>query len=139
MLRELALSTVMVLATVGMHGFGLHYLRALVDWAGRTRPFGVWRFSRKGLMVGTIVLGFYVLHGVEIWFYAVVYRALGAVDNLRDAVYFSTITYGAIGYTDIHIAEPWKIVGAIEGINGVLLLGWSVAFFVTTMMRVRRW
>lgn len=139
MLRELALSTVMVLATVGMHGLGLHYLRAVVDGAARFTPHGFWRFSRKGLMVAVIVLGFYVLHGLEIWFYAIVYRSIGAVENLRDAVYFSTITYGAIGYTDIAIAERWKIVGAIEGINGVLLLGWSVAFFVTTMMRVRRW
>lgn len=139
MFRELALSTVMVLTTVAIHGVGLHVLRGFFDYVGRHRPHGALHFSRKGLMVGVIVLGFYVLHGLEIWLYAVVYLLIGAVENLRESVYFSTITYGAIGYTDIHIAQNWKLVGAIEGINGVLMLGWSTAFFVTTMVRIRRW
>ena len=139
MFRELALSTVMVLATVSLHGLGLHFLRGFVDYVGRHRPHGALNFSRKGLMVGAVVLGFYVLHGLEIWLYAAVYVLIGAVENLREGVYFSTISYGAIGYTDIHIAQSWKLVGAIEGINGVLMLGWSTAFFVATMVRIRRW
>ncbi|MBX7247443.1 MAG: potassium channel family protein [Caulobacteraceae bacterium] len=139
MFRELALSTLMVLATVSIHGLGLHFLRGGIDELARRRPHGALHFSRKGLMVAGLVVGFYALHGLEIWLYAVVYLAIGAVESLREGVYFSTITYGAIGYSDIHIAPDWKLVGAIEGINGVLLLGWSTAFFVTTMVRIRRW
>lgn len=139
MFWELALSTVMVLTTVAIHGVGLHFLRSFVDYLGRHRPHGAVHFSRKGLMVAAIVLGFFVLHGVEIWLYAAVYLGIGAVENLREGVYFSTISYGAIGYTDVHISQAWKLVGAIEGINGVLMLGWSTAFFVTSTMRIRRW
>ena len=139
MLHELALSTAMVLTTVSIHGVGLHFLRGFVDNVGRHRPHGALNISRKGLMMAAVVLGFYVLHGLEIWLYAVVYLLIGAVENLREGVYFSTISYGAIGYTDIHISQNWKLVGAIEGINGVLMLGWSTAFFVTTMVRIRRW
>lgn len=139
MFRELALSTVMVLTTVAIHGVGLFFLRTWVDSVGRHRPHGAFRLSRKGLMVALVVLGFYVLHGLEIWLYAVVYVLIGAVESLREGVYFSTISYGAIGYTDMHVRPDWKLVGAIEGINGVLMLGWSTAFFVTTMVRIRRW
>ena len=49
---------------------------------------------------------------------------------LRTSVYFSTITYSTLGYTDAAIRPEWQLVAAIEGINGVLLLGWSTAFFV---------
>ena len=62
---------------------------------------------------------------------------LGAVETLRDAVYFSTITYGAIGYSDEKMAEQWHLVSAIEGINGIVLIGWSTAFFVTVIGRMR--
>jgi hypothetical protein len=83
-----------------------------------------------------IVVGLFVLHAVEIWLYAVLYLELGAIDTLRHAVYFSTQTYAAIGFGDDLLNPDWHLLAAIEGINGVILLGWSTAFFVTTMRRV---
>lgn len=32
-------------------------------------------------------------------------------------IYFSTITHGAIGCGDAQMAEEWRLVSAIEGIN----------------------
>lgn len=32
----------------------------------------------------------------------------------------------------------WRLVSAIEGVNGILSLGWPTAFFVTTVARLRR-
>jgi hypothetical protein len=32
----------------------------------------------------------------------------------------------------------WRLVAAIEGVNGIILLGWSTAFFVTGMRRLGR-
>lgn len=84
------------------------------------------------------ILGIFGLHRVEIWLYAFLYVALGAVEGLRDAVYFSTITYGAMGYSDGVMAERWRLVSAIEGINGIILIGWSTAFFITVIARLRR-
>jgi hypothetical protein len=88
--------------------------------------------SLRGLALTTgAALGLLVLHGVEIWAYAALFHLTGAVSGMRDAVYFSTITFGAIGYGDGPVAEPWKLVAGIEGINGVVLMGWSAAFLVT--------
>ena len=83
-----------------------------------------------------LVLALFALHGAEIWLYAALYVALGAVGNLETAVYFSTIAYGGIGFTDAYIAQGWRLLGAIEGVNGALLIGWSVAFFVTVVARL---
>ena len=137
MLLELVVATVMVLLTVMIHGAGLLLLGRLLAMreraAGRTR---IAPLSVEGAVVATIAaLGLLVLHGIEIWLYAALYRGIGAIETVRDAVYFSTISYGAIGYSDAAIAPEWKLLGAIEGINGVLLLGWSIAFFVTAMTR----
>jgi hypothetical protein len=56
---------------------------------------------------------------------------------LRDAVYFSTITYGAIGYDDAAMAEQWRLVSAIEGINGILMIGWSTAVLIRVVGLLR--
>ncbi len=138
LLIELAVATVMVLATVAIHGAGLMVLgRALVAHDARRGDPRLNPLSADGLVVAVIlVLGLFLLHGVEIWLYALLFHALGAVADLREAVYFSSISYGAIGYGDGSIRIDWKLLGAIEGINGAILLGWSVAFFVTVMGRM---
>ena len=140
MLAELALSTVMVSLTVAIHAIGLYMLSRLLrlEERGEAREH-VHPMSRRGFAATLIViLGLFVLHGIEIWFYAFVYIVIGSVHGLREAVYFSTITYGAIGYSDAAMVERWRLVSAIEGINGIILIGWSTAFFVTLTARMRR-
>ena len=142
MFNELALSTVMALLAVSIHGFGLLGLgRALEVYeirAGRSYVEGpLWGHV---LLTIAVVLGLFVIHGVEIWMYAALYKLIGAVPDLRDAVYFSSISYGSIGYSDALMAPEWRLLGAIEGVAGAILLGWSVAFFVSVMapLTVRR-
>lgn len=135
MFAELAVASAMVLLTVLMHTLGLLVLNRYVR--SRLRKGRGAMFLSLRLVMLT-VLGLFILHGLEIWSYAALYKALGAVTDLRNAVYFSTITYGAIGYSDIAMSSRWHLVAAIEGINGVLLIGWSTAFFVTIMTRLQR-
>ena len=135
MFNELALSTVLALVAVSIHGFGLLALgRGLELYeirAGRSYVEGPrWQHA---LLTIAVVLGLFVLHGVEIWMYAVVYNLIGAVPDLREAVYFSSISYGSIGYDDSLMAPEWRLLGAIEGVAGAILLGWSIAFFVSVM------
>jgi hypothetical protein len=138
MVTELLIATLMILVTVGMHAAGILAMVALLK--DRDRRKGQRRInplSFEAAWVTTlIILGLFILHGLQIWLYATLFHYLGAVENLREAIYFSTISYAAIGYGDASIAPEWKQLGAIEGINGVILLGWSVAFFVTVMARM---
>jgi len=140
MFAELALATVMVSLTVAIHASGLYALSRLLRLEERDEAREhIHPMSRRGFAATIIViLGLFILHGVEIWLYALVYLVIGSVDGLREAVYFSTITYGAIGYSDAAMAERWRLVSAIEGINGIILIGWSTAFFVTLIARMRR-
>ncbi len=135
MFSELALSTVLALLAVGIHGFGLLSLGRGLEMYEVRAPLSsvegpLWR---HWLLTIAVVLGLFVIHGVEIWMYAIVYRLIGAVPDLRDAVYFSSISYGSIGYSDALMAREWRLLGAIEGVAGPILLGWSVAFFVSLM------
>ena len=139
LLPQLAVSTAMILATATMHGIGLSLLaRAMAGERRDERAHHMVPMSLRAMgFTLLIVLGLFALHGVEIWLYAVLYDAIGAAESFDNALYFSTISYAAIGYSDVAIADAWRLVGAIEGINGVILLGWSTAFFVSQITRLR--
>lgn len=140
MLLQLAIATVMVLITVMMHGLGLALLGRLMQGEiEQERAHHVPTLSARGLgFTLMLVLALAWLHGLEIWSYAFLYEAIGAVSDLETAVYFSTISYAGIGFDDRYIDPAWRLVSAIEGINGLLLLGWSTAFFVTIITRLAR-
>lgn len=137
--EELALSTFMVVTTAIFHGFGLLVIgRSLRAFDRGKRDAELSPLSVTGATyTSVVVLGLIALSGIEIWFYAIVYLIIGAASPLSEAVYFSTITYAAIGFSDGSLAPQWRLVGAIEGVNGVLLLGWSVAFLVAELQRLR--
>lgn len=137
---QLAIALGMVIATVAIHGSGLFALahalgierrlqtRLQVDLAS---PHGV-------LFTIGVVLALIFLHGIEIAAYAALFDLVGALPNFGQALYFSTITYAAIGYDDLGVSPDWKMVAAVEGINGIMMLGWSTAFLVTAVSRVSR-
>jgi hypothetical protein len=140
MLAELMLATAMVVTTVIFHAVGLYAVARVLRLEEREEAIEhIHPMSMRGFSVTlAVILALIALHGMEIWLYAFVYDLIGAVEGLRQAVYFSTITYGAIGYDDSAMAEGWRLVSAIEGINGIILIGWSTAFFVTLAARMRR-
>ena len=139
MLAQLAVATGMVLLTVVIHGAGVFALgRFLRIEAREEAEEHIHPMSLHGVGVTLVlVLGLFVLHGIEIWTYAFVFLLLDALPNLGEAIYFSTITYATTGYDDDSISQSWRMVAAIEGLNGVVLLGWSTAFFVTVVARMR--
>lgn len=140
MIGQLTASTLLVTATVTFHGFGLALLsRILRGEAREERDHHVPALSVRTLGFTLLIVGsLFMLHGVEIWIYALFFDLVGAVQGLETSVYFSTISYAAIGYSDHYIDPDWRLVAAIEGINGLLLLGWSTAFFVTIVARLGR-
>ncbi|QDE38425.1 two pore domain potassium channel family protein [Luteibacter pinisoli] len=139
MFSELLLATGLVVFTTFLHSIGLLGLSKAVSLVGFKagsieQPLPVARIEVSVVLV----LGLMAIHGAEIWVYAITFLGIDAVDNLRSAVYFSTISYAAIGYSDADIRPEWALVAAIEGINGLIMLGWSTAFLVTVMARARR-
>lgn len=136
MIANLAMATFMVGLTVVIHFAGLLALL----WALRARGH---RFRAHESAVGQgaaivfVVLGLVAIHTVEIWLYGVVYFALGALPDFESALYFSTASFTTIGYGDVVLEKGWRMFGAVEGANGLLLFGWSTAFLFAVTARMR--
>lgn len=137
---DLMISTVLVVVTVLFHGTMLTILARLLRSEAREEvTHHVPALSLRSLMFTVaLVLTLFTMHGIEIWLYAFVYVWIGAIGDIATAAYYSTISYAAIGYTDHYIHPDWRMVAAIEGINGLLLMGWSTAFFVSVVTQFQQ-
>jgi hypothetical protein len=132
---QLAIATAMVALTVIMHLLGLSVLIAATNRQSN-RLQAERALAQQMLVLLGVSFGLFVLHGIEIWSYSTLYYWVGATRSFADALYFSTATYATIGDRDL-ISKSWRVLGAIEGANGIILLGWSTAFFVSIVARIR--
>ncbi|BCW88999.1 hypothetical protein sos41_21540 [Alphaproteobacteria bacterium SO-S41] len=136
MFENLALSSVLIIFCVAVHFFGLTILAHILRGrAGHLRPRNT--LPGQGLVIVVIVLGLFFIHSVEIWAYALVYHAIGAMPDFEAALYFSTVTFTTVGYGDVTLGTDWRMFGAIEAAAGMLLFGWSAAFLIAAMGNLR--
>lgn len=134
MLIQLFLATLMTLLTVVIHLTGLAFLvRTLRSHHRLVRPLK--RAPVAVLLIATATI--FAIHTVEIWIYALLYVALGALGTFEMALYFSTVTYSSVGYGDVLLDPQWRILGAIEGAAGILMIGWSTAFLVSMISQLK--
>jgi hypothetical protein len=133
--ENLAIASAMVAVTVGLHFIGLATLIAILraEFATRWREGSAYR--RAAIILFT-VFGLALLHSLEIWVYAILFVGLGEFQDLETALYFSTASFSTIGYGDIVIDHRHRLVAAIEGANGFLLIGWSTAFLVSVTAKM---
>lgn len=131
---NLALGSAVIGLTVLIHTVGLMVLSwlmlRLLVWSRMHRH----SFGRTLALVAS-VLGLFFIHTIEVWTWAVVYLRLEIVPTFEEALYFSTVTFSTVGYGDVVPTQGWRLLCALEGINGFLLIGWSTAYLVGASTR----
>lgn len=136
LVANLAFASIMVAATVLIHFWGLLALTAVMDKGGGRLRLHEGR-SRQAVLIVLTVFGLFGLHTAEIWLYAVLYSTLHELKTFEEALYFSTTTFVTIGFGDVVLSPRWRMIAAIEGANGLVLIGWSTAFLMTATTRLR--
>ena len=134
MFAQLIIATAMVVMTVLTHLLGLALLMRLLR--SHTRVFRKLTIMPITLLLAATI-GVIAIHTFEIWVYAFLYLQLDAFSVFEQALYFSTVTYATIGYGDVVMPHQWRILGAIEGAAGIIMLGWSTAFVVSLMTQLK--
>jgi voltage-gated potassium channel len=127
LLHALGVATALVGATVVMHMVGLDILMRLTRLHLRWL-LSTWHDLDRLIVPMGIVTGLFVVHGAEIWLYAFAYKALGLLPTVEAALYYSTVSYSTLGEAGAPLPQAWRMLGALEAINGMLMLGWSTAF-----------
>src|SRR5260370_31322892 len=121
--------------TVIIHGLGT--LEAIAHLAR------VWQRTKgnQGAFVSTmhilrVVSILLLLHWIEAGIWAGFYLASGALPDLETATYFSLTSYTTLGYGDVVMPVPWRLLGPFEGAAGILMFGWSTGIMVAAITRI---
>jgi hypothetical protein len=76
-----------------------------------------------------------ILEGTEglIWGFA--YRVLGAMPDNKSAVLYSLNAMTSYGHDSLTLEPRWRLMGALEALNGAIIFGLTTAFLFTVMQR----
>ncbi len=119
--------------TVGVHATGIAVLvRGLAKHHPTTSTWLILRMLLR--MIWWLVL----LHAVEISIWAWFYLWRGLLPSAEAAFYFSGVTYTTLGYGDVVLAQPWRLLGPVEGLMGVLMCGLSTGYFFVVVSRIHQ-
>jgi Ion channel len=121
--------------TIWLHAAGIAAL--MRHWVIRPtlQPTAVFAIIRRLLHV---ILWLFLLHLAEITLWALFYRWHGLLPDTETAFYFSGVTYTTVGYGDIVLARPWRLLAPLEGLLGVLMCSLSMGYFFVVVNRLQQ-
>jgi voltage-gated potassium channel len=123
--------------TVVIHGAGTMAAtgRAARLWAKQGSVHGL---LATELLMAQLVLMLLLFHLAEALVWALFYLSIDVLPDLESAAYFSLTSYTTVGYGDVVLPEPWRLLGPLESAVGVLMLGWSTGVLVAVIGTVYR-
>lgn len=133
--------TILLLAiTVAIHVTGVVLIASAIERVIAKLPkLDVTHVGTSIISIALIVivaLWLAVLHGIESYVWAVAYLRLGALSSPPNAILYSVDSMITRGASGLELDTQWRMMGATEGADGVLLFGISTAFLFYAMLRI---
>ena len=127
----------LIALTIAIHTMGV-VMMALVGLRIRVR-LETWNLGLRHVIlivigvVGAVGLLLAVLHGIEAAIWAAAYVWLGALNSPKDAILYSVDSMTTRGASGLTLQQHWRMMGALEAADGMLLFGISTAYIFAVM------
>ena len=133
MLSTILAAFVLVAITMVVHIVGLvTLLLALV----RKHAHAPTRFWPMTVLLIEVTWWLVLIHATEIGIWALFFLWTGGLPDAESAFYFSGVTYATVGYGDVILPQPWRMLGPVEGLTGILMCGLSTGLFFAIIARL---
>jgi hypothetical protein len=116
--------------TVTIHAAGLSAMLPGLRSALPERRF--WPLTWRLLGVAWRLV---LLHLAEIMVWGLFYWWQKCLPDAESSFYFSAVTYTTVGYGDLVLPQEWRLVGAVEGLTGILMCGLSTGLFFAVVSK----
>ncbi|NRB33610.1 MAG: two pore domain potassium channel family protein [Rhodobacteraceae bacterium] len=124
------LTTCIVLHTIVV-SFSVGFLNRFGERASdRVAP----QLLRLSAAIIITVLG----HTAQVWIWAHALLSRDIFSDWNTAIYFSLVTYTALGYGDITLGEGARVFAAFAAVTGLLGFGISTAFIAALLSKMLR-
>ena len=109
-------------------------VRYYVRQARRMKPEDHALVGIRPLLVAMVAMTLGTFVQISIW--GVLFIVLGEFSELYEAIYHSAVNFASLGYGDIVMGKDWKLLGPLEAINGVLMLGMGAAALMVILQQL---
>ena len=116
----------LIVVTVVLHAFALHRLHQLVVVPMAVRARG--RHTQVAVVLGLTLLALTVLLVAQAILWTALYLQVGALDRVGTAMLYSVGAMTGYGHAPIYLEPRWRMLGAIQALNGMILFGVTTAY-----------
>ena len=131
---NIVLASVLIIITILIHSYLTRFIMLLIkhrnnpDHKHFKRPNEYW--------LSVIVLMIFAISIVESVVWGLAYLITGTLTSIEESLYFSIGTYTKLGFGDITISGPWRLLAASEAAIGIIIFGWSTAIVMSVIRRL---
>ena len=133
MLVSLALGCLTIFVTMGIQiiavVFMVEYLTKLNSVKNKKQS----GFGFKIYVISIVLLVLFSGNMIQMAMWATLFQFLGELREFKTAYYHSVVNFSSLGYGDIVMSEKWRLLGALEATNGVLMFGLSAGTLLAVM------
>ncbi len=129
---KLVLGSAMIVLNLGIQVWAVY--RVMLYFKKREFRKPSTPLPRQELQALALVLMFlFAGHILQFATWAALFRLIGEFDDFGTAFYHSTVNFTSLGYGDIVMSESWRLLGALEAANGVLMFGLTAGLILSVM------
>jgi hypothetical protein len=135
MLIQLALGSLMIVANLAIQVLAVVLLLRMLMHkmnSGGFTPGLIADFR----IISSILMVLFVGHILQFSSWALLFLLLGEFADFATAFYHSTVNFTSLGYGDIVMSDRWRLLGALEAANGVLMFGLTAGTTLSVMARL---
>ena len=128
----------LIALTIAIHATGLSFLAfglRSVRVRLESQSLGLRRHAFATVIGAITALGLLlaVLHGIEAALWAAAYLWLNALASPEAAILYSVDSMATRGASGLALEQHWRMMGALEAFDGMLLFGISTAFIFAVL------
>lgn len=140
MLNSVLLGLLLAMITIAIHGLGTTWwIWNLNNPRTGKRLQNTYPLIAQMRVLCSTAAVLLILHLIEVIVWGIAYLFLNgseAMSSFEEAIYFSTVTFASLGYGDVVIDGPWRLLSAIQAMTGLLAFGWSSALMFAIVQRI---
>ena len=134
MLPIIVHAALLVVVTVAVHAGGLAAVLGLFSRPQQSQlPTRFWTTTWLLVRATWLLL---LIHLAEITGWALFYWWKDCFPDAESAFYFSGVTYATVGYGDLVLKQPRRLLAPVEGLVGILMCGLSADFYFALVSRI---
>ncbi len=135
MIQQLIIGSVVIAITIVVEALfivlAVRTLRRLGDWFEESQ-------TTIRMVAGLVAVTVWLMlsHTIGVWLWALTFLGLDVFHDLENALYFSAVAFTTLGFGDVIVEQPWRLLSGMSAANGLLIFGVSAAFLVEFMRRI---